>query len=63
MKADNILTWFALNDMSFGMSLLNKEPEDQVREICEKYGFSFEDISSKGDDSEEYLLKKLNEIS
>jgi len=66
MKASTLFRWFAWNDPKFGMSIQDKDPETQGKEICERYGFDYFEIRSTyevhgieaGDAN---LLDKLNE--
>lgn len=64
-KAKNLISWFALHDALFGLSIKNLDPEAQGRAICLRYDLDFEKMYKvyleqgvlEGD---AYLLRLLN---
>lgn len=62
--ANTLPLWFMNNDRKFGLSLLGKDPEDQGRLICERYGLDFDEVRKDYEtlgkpDGDARLLAKL----
>ena len=65
--AKSLRGWFLANDVAFGISIKDLNPEEQGRRICERYDFDLNEIRGNYDkmskaEADQQLLNKLNEV-